>query len=117
MAMVEQVYNAVAAHGKWKARLQEAVEKGQSEWTVEKTQPDNQCDFGKWLHSLSATEQTSSRWKNVKGLHADFHKEASRILGMALKGQKQEALAAMSSGSQFTKISGSLVMALMAWGE
>jgi len=65
--------HAIAAHAKWKFRLREAIRTGQSEWTVEKVRPDDQCEFGKWLNSLPLPDRMMNEWKDVKALHAKFH--------------------------------------------
>ena len=42
-----QIKSAIGAHGMWKVRLDQAIEKGSSEYTVAGVQVDNQCAFGK----------------------------------------------------------------------
>jgi len=47
MLNTEEITKAISAHGNWKQRLRQAIESGNSEYTVEKLKVDNQCDFGK----------------------------------------------------------------------
>jgi hypothetical protein len=113
----EQLNSAIAAHGRWKARLRHAVETGKSELTSEAVRADNLCEFGKWLGSCSAAEKTTERWKKIRALHAEFHKEAARILVLAIAGRKGEAETALALGSPFSKISADLTLALVAWRD
>jgi hypothetical protein len=114
---VEQIRNAIVAHSRWKARLRQAIDSGKSEWKAESVRPDNLCDFGKWLHSVSPTEKTTERWRKVRDLHSEFHKEAARVLTLALSGQKAEAEKAFALGSHFSKTSADLTMTLVAWRD
>lgn len=115
MANVEEIKKAIGAHGLWKQRLRDAIDKGQSEFTVERVKPDNLCDFGKWLHSLPPGDRGSEHWKKVQQLHAEFHQEAARILGLALAKQKPQAEAGIAPNSKFATLSSSLTAAMMAW--
>ncbi len=113
----EHLVNAIAAHGRWKSRLRQAIDTGQSEWKAESVRSDNLCEFGVWLFSVPAAEKASERWTRIRDLHAEFHKEAARILTLALAGRKSEAEAAMALGSQFSKISADLTLALAQWRD
>lgn len=115
--MVDQamITKAIGAHGMWKERLKKAIATGQSEFQVAGVQVDNGCEFGKWLYSLPGSDRMSPGGKAVVDLHAKFHKEAARVLGMALAGQKAEADKAIGFGSDFAKISGDLTKAMMMW--
>jgi hypothetical protein len=117
MNETEHINRAIAAHAQWKTRLRQAIESGKSEWTPDSVRPDNRCDFGKWLHSVSPKETVTERWKKIKALHAEFHKEAARILALAVASRKAEAEAAIALGSQFSKTSADLTLALVDWRE
>ncbi len=113
----EEISNAIAAHGKWKQRLIDAIETGKSEFTVALLKVDNLCDFGKWLYSLSAEEKLSPYWNEVQKLHAKFHTEAAKILDLAVKGKVNEAKEAISLGKDYMKCSGELTRAMMKWRD
>ena len=115
MAAAEEINKAIGAHGMWKQRLREAINTGKSDFTVERVRPDNLCDFGKWLYSLPANDQTSPQWNAVRELHGKFHVTAARVLSLAVGGHKQEAEAALDPGSQFSKVSVELTAAMMKW--
>jgi hypothetical protein len=108
----EQITKALTAHGAWKHRLNQAIAAGTSEFTVVQTQADNRCDFGRWLYSLPADLRSTNLAINIQRLHAAFHAEAARILDLALRGQKQEALKALESSGAYSHTSGQLVLAL-----
>ena len=113
----EHINNAIAAHGRWKARLRQVIEAGKSEWKADSVRPDNLCEFGKWLNSCSSAEKATERWTKIRALHAEFHQEAARILALALAGRKSEAEAAIALGSHFSKTSADLTLALVQWRD
>ena len=115
MLNAEEIINAVGYHGNWKQRLRRAIETGNSDFTVDKIKVDNQCDFGKWLHSLSADEKNSSHWSNIQQLHTKFHIEAARSLELAAQGKNIEAENAISKGSSFAILSCEITMAMVEW--
>lgn len=115
MANTEEINKAIGAHGMWKQRLRQAVDSGKSEFTVERVRPDNNCDFGKWLHGLPPGDKNSEHWKTVQDLHAKFHIEAARVLQLATTGNKAEAEKGLASNSPFTSVSAKLTSAMMKW--
>ncbi len=115
MVTMQDLNTAIGAHAMWKLRLANAIANGTSEFVPERVEPDNLCDFGKWLYGLSVSERNSDQWKKVQALHAAFHKEASQILRLALRNQKAEAQKRMDYGGSFAKASTDLTLAMMDW--
>lgn len=115
MTLKESIDAGLTVHGKWKKNLQSAVAEGKSEFKVDVVAKDNECQFGKWLYSLSEKEKESKEWENAVALHAEFHKIASGILDLALKGKKEEALKKIEFGGDYGTISGKLVLCLNTW--
>ena len=115
MSIADEITRAIGAHAMWKNRLRNAIAEGRSDWTADKIQPDNLCDFGKWLYSLPASDKSSEHWKKVQSLHAGFHQEAARVMELALKGHKDEAKSAMTSGGAFASCSANLTEAMLIW--
>ncbi|MFZ1977091.1 MAG: CZB domain-containing protein [Bacteroidota bacterium] len=112
------INKAIVAHTAWKIRLARAIETGSLEFTPEKINSDNLCDFGKWLYNLSASDRASSHYKIVQLLHAAFHKEAAIIVRLALAGRKTEAQENMTFlRGAFAKTSAELVIAMVDWKE
>jgi len=111
----QHITKAIAAHSKWKQRLSDAIHSSQSDTTPENVEPDNRCDFGKWLYSLSPAEKKSQHYDDIRTLHAEFHKEAAKVLRLALAGQKAEAENAMALSSPFYNVSADLTAALKSW--
>ncbi len=111
----EEIDKAIGAHGLWKQRLNQAIHNGSSEWSVSGSRADDVCAFGKWLHGLPPSVKASASWKEIRALHAEFHAEAARVLGLALDGKKSEAESSISMGSTFADISARLTTAMMKW--
>ena len=114
-ALNEEIDKAIGAHGMWKQRLNQAIQNGSSEWSVSGVRPDDVCAFGKWLHGLPPSVKNTPSWKTIREMHAAFHVEAARVLGLALDGKKSEAVAALSMGSAFGDLSAKLTSAMMKW--
>jgi hypothetical protein len=115
MSYYDAINNAIGAHSEWKLRLRQAIDTGRSEWTVDRVSPDNLCAFGKWLYSLPEADRLGESWKTVRVLHADFHKEAGKVLDLALRGAKDDARKLMAFGSPYAKVSAKLIWEMMEW--
>jgi Chemoreceptor zinc-binding domain len=116
---VDNLSKAIAAHSGWKARLRSAVVSGKSEIPMSTVRVDNQCDFGKWLYGseLSEKEKATEHHRNVKRLHADFHREAARVLELLMLGKKGDAEQAIAMGGSYTKASTTLIEAMIKWRD
>jgi hypothetical protein len=111
----DEVAKFIGAHGNWKVRLKQAIDTGKSEFKVEDVRRDDLCNFGKWLYSLTSTDQQSVHWNNARELHAKFHTVAAHVLDLALKGQKQEAKKEVDLGGSFAHASAEFTRAMMEW--
>jgi hypothetical protein len=117
MVSAEAIERAIAAHLRWKRRLEEAILTGESDFTVARVAGDSVCELGQWLHSMLDDERRSRQYKKVRKLHADFHKTSAKILELALQGKRKEAAAHMELGNEYTLASGNLTLALKDWIE
>ena len=116
MSVKDEIDKAIGAHGAWKQKLRTAIETGECESTPERVKQDNNCSFGKWLHErIDASSKSSVYYKEALNLHAEFHKEAGRILEIALNGDKDDAKALLQIGSNFAKTSANLTKKLQEW--
>lgn len=116
MNTLEAINTAIAAHGKWKDRLKQAIQDGTSAFQPTVVKTDNQCDFGKWLyHDVTTEQQATAYFEKVKRLHAEFHVEAARVLELALNGDKLNAEIGLGFGGQYAKISAALTSVLEQW--
>ncbi|MDH5649580.1 MAG: CZB domain-containing protein [Gammaproteobacteria bacterium] len=112
----EQITAAIGVHGMWKTRIRSATQTGMSEWRPDFVTSSHNCDFGKWLDSFPEAARHAD-YAKVFALHSDFHKEAARVLGMALSGHKENAEKAISIGSDYEKLTVSLTKAMMEWRD
>lgn len=116
MGLHEEIDTAVGAHGLWKSRLRHAVATRRTDVPPEVVRADDRCKFGQWLHhAVGPAERTGSSFRTVRDLHAQFHREAAKVLDLALAGRTAEAEAAMAPASAFTEVSTQLTAAMMAW--
>ncbi|HEY5477739.1 MAG TPA: CZB domain-containing protein [Tepidiformaceae bacterium] len=109
----DQVQAAVQAHSAWKLRLRQAIASGKSDLKVETVLHHDQCAFAKWLYDGAPPSRPStSDYDEVRMVHAEFHREAARVLSLAISGQPAMASNAMELGSPFSRASAQLVTAL-----
>lgn len=115
--MKEEIKKAIAAHGMWKSRLQNAMDTGHLEVPVATIRVDNQCDFGKWLYGTNINPQLklSDHYKQVKELHAHFHQIAAKVADLILAGKKAEAGKMMDMQGDYTTASEKLTKNMMDW--
>jgi len=112
---VENIDTAIASHEAWKARLLGVIEAGTSEWGPQTVKADNLCDFGGWLYACSPQRKASPHYDVIKRIHAQFHIEAGRILDIALRGDRNNAIAELAEGRHYAEISASLIDELLNW--
>jgi hypothetical protein len=117
MIEASQIDHAIATHARWKYRLFDAAKTGESEWKVEQVRSYTDCEFGRWLATLSSAERESEQCKAVVNLHREFHAAASRVLDLALQKKTDEAQAAIALNSPFSIVSANLTAAMSAWKE
>jgi methyl-accepting chemotaxis protein len=118
MSLQEQIKAAVGAHGMWKARLRQAIDTGVSEFSPTVVRRDDQCEFGKWLHSASEPSvRTSPHYKKCVDTHRQFHEAAAKVMGLATSGQKANAEREIGLTSDFAKISATLTGAMNEWSR
>ncbi len=116
MSVRETIDKAIGAHGSWKQKLRTAIDTGESEARPENVKKDYNCSFGKWLHErIDPSTKSSSYYKEVVELHAEFHQEAGDILDISLKGNKDEASERIKLGSNFSKVSADLTRKMKEW--
>lgn len=115
MSYLAEIDNAIAAHGMWKARLRNAIQTGKSDFEVAKVKTDNQCDFGKWIHSLPTSEKNKPIVQSIIKQHAAFHLLAAKVLATALEGKKVEAESLISASGEFNLSSAALTKSMMEW--
>jgi len=91
--LINQINNAIGAHGSWKIKLRTAVNKGSSEHSVEDLRCDDKCAFGKWIHGtdIDGITRASPPYIAIKRLHAEFHVCAADVLKMATSGDTNGA--------------------------
>ena len=113
--LINQINNAIGAHGSWKIKLRTAVNKGKSEHSVADVRCDDKCAFGKWLHGTDIDGPTSASapYKVIKRLHAEFHLCAADVLQMATTGNIPGASQLLEG--DFAAKSEKLVRGLRKW--
>ena len=117
MANINELERAIGAHGAWKIKLRMAIETGKVDAQLEEIRTDDHCAFGKWLHgpTLTETDKLSPHYRKVLELHAEFHKTAARVAGLAVVGQRTEAESLMSLRGDYSTISTQLTLAMIDW--
>ena len=116
-SFVGRIAGAIGQHGVWKAKLLHAAHTGEAPWDPSTVELDDRCVFGTWLYQEIADHERDGHWERVRGLHAEFHREAARILRLAVSGQGRAAEEQMSIGTPYDGLTTELVLALDDWRE
>jgi hypothetical protein len=117
MSKQDEIRKAIGAHGLWKAKLVQAIETKGGELKPEVVQLDDQCEFGKWLKRMSGAARADAHFAKAEALHAQFHKEAARVIVLAQAGKREEALKAIGHGSNYESLTTNLTLTLMDWSK
>jgi hypothetical protein len=115
---VTRINNAIATHSKWKSTLKSAADSKQSAFTPADAALDARCELGRWLHGECAkltTAEKGADFAKVRDLHVEFHKAAAAALAAALRGDRTVYEKEVAAVGTFSKASGALVNALVAW--
>lgn len=97
----------IHAHSRWKIHLKQSIYTGESEYSVSEIADDHLCELGQWLNSLSS--KSLADYNEMVDMHQAFHKEAARILELALQGNKEEALAGLAAEGHFDQLATKLI--------
>lgn len=111
----QEITKAIGAHGMWKRRLQNVIDQGTADVSPQQVAPDNLCEFGRWLYSLPLEARRSPEFSKVQALHASFHKEAARVLSLAISGNRSGAQKSLDDGGAYASVSIELTSAMIAW--
>ena len=102
---------AIQKHAQWKFKFHSAIQTLQSNGVAEPMDvafiaKDNNCEFGKWLHSDAKQQfgQLPSYAKCLAG-HAEFHLAASKVAAAVNAHKAADALHMISAGSAFAEAS------------
>lgn len=115
--LINQINNAIGAHGSWKIKLRTAVNKGKSIHSIEVVGCDDKCAFGKWIHGseIDSPTRSSAAYNVIKRLHAEFHICAADVLKMATTGNTTGASELLDG--DFAARSEKLVRGLRKWKD
>ena len=117
MTIIDEIENAIQVHCAWADRLRVAINTGSCDLTPKTAGRDNVCAFGKWLYSAAIPDDAKSLpgYQNAITSHANFHKNAAKVLELALTGKKPEALQHMDTTSEYEISSVTLTLILRGW--
>ena len=116
MDVPDDVRKAIAAHGLWKARLQDAVQAGRSDYRASEVALADRCDFGRWLEAQPPATRGEA-WARIAALHAEFHVAAAAVLYRLEAGDPVGAARMMAHGEPYSMASSRLTMAMLAWAR
>lgn len=109
--------DAIAAHVNWKLRIHTLLSGKLTEKldpaTIEK---DNVCELGKWIHSDGRNEIPKDQHGELLAAHADFHREAARIVRECYAGHKI-GLEVIEMNAPFGKLTTRIVGILSKMGK
>jgi hypothetical protein len=110
----QQITAAIAAHHAWMGRLRTAAEYGRSSVDVATTAKEDACPIGIWLtRDISPSLKARPLYARSRTLHAQFHKEAARVLTLALA-RDPRAKGELADGA-FAQVASDLRHTLYDW--
>lgn len=117
MGLENEIKNAIGDHGIWKKKLKNAVNTGKIDVKIPAIRSDHYCDFGKWLHGPSITEnqKNSKHYQTVHDLHALFHEKAAKVAELAVNGKRVAAMRMLDVNGEYVEASATLATAMIAW--
>ncbi len=108
---------AIRVHETWMTNLRDAIAAGSSPLSVETVERDNTCPIGRWLADEIPPEVRSTvLYTRSKLRHAQFHRDAARVLALALA-RDPEAGRAIAPGGFFAATASELRAVLYEWRE
>ena len=112
---ISEIDLAIGAHTRWKMRLRTALATGEDRLDAVAIGSDDQCAFGKWLHSsdLAPDARASAEYAEVLRLHAEFHASAGCVVA-AIDDDRRDLAGDIMLG-EFVVRSDRLIQALNAW--
>jgi len=118
MSAYDEISKAISVHHSWRQKLLEAIESGECDCTIESVTRDDNCSFGKWLrYRIEPSIKKTTDYIKIVDLHTQFHKEAGRILELALKGNKEQAINLINIEGKFAVLSKKPADKLEQWPE
>jgi len=104
--------DAIAAHIKWKVRLNQFIDGTSTEQLKSETVcKDNQCDLGKWIYGEGAAFKAKSHYQDLVTKHAHFHRCAADVV-KKVEGNDKTGAKSLLTG-QFAVASKETVTAIM----
>lgn len=107
-----QITMAIGAHGAWKKRLADAVERGSHDFDVTVIERDDACAFGQWLHSGGAV---GALHDHATAQHAAFHLRAAHVLRLVSTRDLDAARLDIAFDGEFASLSRELTSTMMQW--
>ncbi len=104
--------DAIAAHIKWKVRLNQFIDGTSTEKLSSATVcKDNLCDLGKWIYGDGAQYKSAPHYQDLVKKHANFHICAADVVKKVETGDKAGAKGLL--GAAFAVASKETVAAIM----
>lgn len=105
--------DAIAAHVKWKMRLNQFID-GTSTEKLDSTVvcKDNLCVLGKWIYGDGEKYKDAAHYGDLLNKHANFHRCAGDVVRKVDTGNKAEAMHMLKN--EFSSIAKETVTAIMA---
>ena len=103
---------AIAAHGKWKTTLRNAISSG-DQLDAAAISRDDCCAVGKWVHGPGGQRWSNAPdFTNLVARHREFHQAAGAVAEVVNRGDKDKALRMLDGGSAFMSATHAVVEAL-----
>ena len=87
------IASVLSSHADYIAELIAKIKAGSiTPHDITRTGMDNQCRIGKWLEAIDNKTEHSNSYAALCTAHAEFHHQASILLGRAMAGEQTQAV-------------------------
>jgi hypothetical protein len=107
--------HAIAAHGKWKARLRAYLAEPDGSLLAPEIALDNICELGMWISGKGGKYSDLPEFQSLRSEHARFHKAAAEIVRKVDSGQRVTEEAALGAKSEFSSASADVVRTITSF--
>jgi len=104
---------AIQAHSRWKMRLMDILGGHGEKLNCSEVAKDNVCDLGKWIYGRGEKYAKLPTYRQLKDLHAKFHRCAADVVRKHEAGDAKAASTMMASGGSFDEASKATIGLLM----
>jgi hypothetical protein len=105
---------AITAHSAWKRKLTDYLSKRDGSLNAGELGADNKCPLGQWIYGEGSKHSRLPEYATLKDQHALFHRTAAEVVRRANSDPSASVTSILGVGTEFSRASSAVVLALAA---